>query len=73
MKHFRAWLEQLYQSYLNENDNFEKGKPIMHGYRISQNFTWGDLNENDNFNVWKLIIHGYTNLHWGDLNENEKY
>ena len=23
MKHFRAWLEKLYQSCLNENDNFE--------------------------------------------------
>ena len=50
----------MYQSYLNENDNSEKGKLIMHGYRTSHG---GELNESDNFNVWKLIIHGYKKLH----------
>ena len=53
-------VRKMYQSYLNENDNFEKGKPIMHGYIISHG---GDLNETDNFNLWKLIIHGYKHLH----------
>ena len=57
LKHFRAWLEKMYLSYLNENDDFEPQKPIMHGYIISHG---GDLDENDNFNVRKLIIHDHT-------------
>ena len=47
----------MYQSYLDENDNFEKQKPIIHGYIISLR---GD--ENDNFHVWKLTVYDYKNL-----------
>ena len=66
MKHFRAWLEKLYQSYLNENDNFENSnycKFTKNGLYLHK--LWGDVDENSYFAEVK------RNLHWNAVDENE--